>query len=74
MTAVQRTCSKDYLVPDTDFTIPKGLMVNIPPGENCFKYPDNFDPDNFAPENNPNKFGFTGFGQGPRNCIGETLI
>jgi len=67
---VQRTCSKDYLVPDTDFTIPKGLMVNIPPGENCFKYPDNFDPDNFAPENNPNKFGFTGFGQGPRNCIG----
>ena len=32
---------------------------------------DKFDPDNFDPVNNPNKFGFTGFGHGPRNCIGE---
>ena len=70
-TAIQRTCSKDYLVPGTSYTIPKGLMINVPPGENCFKNPDNFDPHNFDPENNPNKFGFTGFGQGPRNCIGK---
>ena len=91
MSAVQRTCSKDYPVPNSNFTVPKGLMVNFPPGENCFKnqglqivskqiifylknIPDKFDPENFNPENNPNKFGFTGFGQGPRNCIGECLL
>jgi len=68
--AVQRRCTKDYPVPGTDFVVPKGMMVNVPPGENCFKNQDNFDPDNFEAENNPNKFGFNGFGQGPRNCIG----
>merc|ERR1711953_398411 len=68
---ITRRCTKDYPVPGTDFTVPKGLMVNFPPGENCFKNQDKFDPDNFDPENNPNKFGFTGFGQGPRNCIGQ---
>jgi len=68
--AVQRTCTKDYPVPGTDFTIPKGLMVNVPAPAGCFKNQDQFDPDNWDPENNPNKFGFTGFGHGPRNCIG----
>jgi len=68
--AVQRTCTKDYPVPGTNYTIPKGLMVNVPAPPGCFKNQDKFDPDNWEPENNPNKFGFTGFGQGPRNCIG----
>ena len=55
-----------------DFTIEKGIIVNaVPPKEECFKNPDNFDPDNFDPQNNPNKFGFTAFGHGPRACIGE---
>ena len=54
-------------MPGMDFTIEKGLVVNVlPPGEECFKNPANFDPGNFDAENNPNKFGFTGFGQGPR--------
>ena len=35
--AVQRTCSKDYPVPNSTYTVPKGLMVNFPPGDNCFK-------------------------------------
>jgi len=68
---LQRTCTKDYKVPGMDFTIEKGLIVNVlPPGAECFSNPDTFDPDNFDPDNNPNKFGFTGFGQGPRACIG----
>ena len=71
LSAVQRTCTKDYPVPGTDFTIPKGLMVNVPAPPGCFKNQDQFDPDNWNPENNPNKFGFTGFGHGPRNCIGD---
>ena len=37
ISAVQRTCSKDYPVPNSNYTVPKGLMVNFPPGENCFK-------------------------------------
>lgn len=68
--ALQRTCTKDYPVPGTNFTIPKGMMVNVPPPAGCFKEQDKLDPDNWEPENNPNKFGFIGFGQGPRNCIG----
>ena len=69
---LQRTCTKDYKVPGMDFTIEKGLIVNVlPPGAECFSNPDTFDPDNFDPDNNPNKFGFTGFGQGPRACIGK---
>ena len=67
---MQRSCTKDYPVAGTNFTIPKGLMVNVPAQEGCFKNQDKFDPDNWDPENNPNKFGFNGFGQGPRNCIG----
>ena len=46
------------------------MLVNIPRPSNCFKQEDVFDPDNWEPENKPNKFGFLGFGQGPRNCIG----
>merc|ERR1711970_1334324 len=70
--SLQRICTKDYKIPDTDFIIPKGMQVNIYGKlltKESFYNPDNFDPDNFDPHN-PNKFGFFGFGQGPRNCIG----
>jgi len=70
---VMRTCTKDYKIPDTDFTIRKGMMVNVLSNcfaSECFFNPEELDPDNFDPSNNPNKFGFTGFGHGPRNCIG----
>ena len=43
----------------------------LPKEEDCFPNPDMFDPDNFNESENLNKFGFIGFGQGPRNCIGE---
>jgi len=69
----QRICNKDYKIPDTDFTITKGMEVNVVSdcfANECFFNPDELDPDNFDANNNPNKFGFTGFGQGPRNCIG----
>lgn len=70
---VMRICTKDYKIPDTDFTIRKGMMVNVLSNcfaSECFFNPEELDPDNFDPSNNPNKFGFTGFGHGPRNCIG----
>lgn len=73
VTNLQRICTKDYKVPDTDFTIIKGTPVNVEfygIDKDCFANASEFDPDNFDANNNPNKFGFSGFGQGPRNCIG----
>lgn len=70
---LQRICTKDYKVPDTDFTIIKGTPVNVEfsgLAEECFANASDFDPENFDVNNNPNKYGFSGFGQGPRNCIG----
>ena len=70
---IMRVCTKDYRIPDTDFTIKKGMMVNVLStcfATECFFNPEELDPDNFDPKNNPNKFGFSGFGQGPRNCVG----
>jgi len=75
LSALERKCVKDYLIPNTDIIIPKGRFVKIYTNdisvrEANFKNPNDFDPENFAPENNPNKFGMMIFGQGPRNCIG----
>jgi len=68
---IQRICTRDYKIPDSDFTIPKDLMVTIMPREeDCFPNPEKFDPDNFEESEGLNKFGDVGFGQGPRNCIG----
>ena len=75
ITALERTCVKDYRVPGTDIVIPKGRLVkvvtkNMTFSDKNFKNPTEFDPDNFATENKPNKFGLMMFGQGPRNCVG----
>ena len=75
VTSLERCCVKDYRVPGTDITIPKGKFVkvvttNMTFSDKNFKNPTEFDPDNFAPENKPNKFGLMIFGQGPRNCVG----
>ena len=75
LSAIQRTCTKDYKIPDTDFVIPKGLMVNLQPEmEKCFANPYTFDPDNFEESDKLNKIGFVSFGQGPRNCIGNSNL
>jgi len=72
----ERLCTKDYKIPDTDITIPKGRTVKIyfhdmMKNEKNFKNVGEFDPDNFLPENKHNKFAFQAFGQGPRGCIGS---
>ena len=71
----ERQCTKDYLVPGTNYVIQKGRYVevfveNMSLSEGNFKNPKVFDPENYAPENNPSKFATMIFGQGPRNCIG----
>ncbi len=72
---IERTCNRDYHIPEMDFTVPAGMLVQVAASgimfdEKHFPNPDDFDPDlHFENENliPPN---FLMFGQGPRNCVG----
>ena len=73
-----RTCVKDYFIPELNYTIPKGTHVTIAGGkimrdEANFENPLEFDPENHFTTNSPSPSNFLGFGQGPRNCIGMRL-
>ena len=78
LTPLERQTTKPYKLHygNREFTIPKGMIVTVPVGfmkdEKYFKNPDKFEPENFSPENKSARgpYAFSGFGQGPRNCIG----
>jgi len=73
-----RTCVKDYFIPELNYTIPKGMHVTIAGGKimrdaGNYENPLEFDPENHFTTNSPSPSNFLGFGQGPRNCIGMRL-
>ena len=73
-----RTCVKDYYIPELNYTVPKGMHVTIAGGKIMkdganFANPLNFDPESNFISNSPSPSNFLGFGQGPRNCIGMRL-
>ena len=77
---LERECTKDYLIPGTNYTVRKGEVVNFTllyektknnPENLSFYNAGEFDPENFNPSNNPDSFAFFAFGQGPRNCVGR---
>jgi len=75
---LERVCTKDYQIPNTNYIIRKGEVVNftflyerMKTMKTSFYNAGEFDPENFDASNNPNQFSFLGFGQGPRNCIGK---
>ncbi len=78
---LERECVKDYKLPNSDFVVPKGMLVQvcslgIHRDDRFYPDPLNFNPDeNFSPESKANRspYAFLGFGQGPRNCIGMRL-
>ena len=77
---ITRLCTKDYRVPGTDFTIPKGMpVVASAPGimmdEKYYPNPTRFNPENFSVGNKEKRspYAFLIFGHGPRNCIGNRL-
>ncbi|TRY80860.1 hypothetical protein TCAL_07801 [Tigriopus californicus] len=77
LSLIERLCVKDYKVPDTDFVIPKGMLVQIPSpaimkDPQYFDNPKEFNPENFSPEAKAKRspYSFLAFGQGPRNCVG----
>ncbi|XP_065092330.1 cytochrome P450 6d3-like [Ochlerotatus camptorhynchus] len=72
---LNRECTKDFKVPDSDVVIRKGTQVVIPllaygMDEKYFPEPDRYDPERFedATKNYDEKAYFP-FGEGPRNCI-----
>ncbi|XP_059491239.1 cytochrome P450 9e2-like isoform X2 [Neocloeon triangulifer] len=73
-----RVCTKKYVIPDTDVTVEKGMIIAIPNHalQNDPKYfadPDRFDPERFGDEElmKKNQYIYTPFGEGPRQCIGN---
>lgn len=68
---------KDYPIPGTKLTIPKGASVELPVyslqhDPEHYPEPEKFDPERFSAENVKarNPFTFLPFGEGPHNCIG----
>lgn len=71
-----RKCVKDYKIPGTDLTIPKGIqaLINVYSlhhDPEYFPEPYKFDPERFNDENikNIKSFTFLPFGEGQRNCM-----
>ena len=74
---LNRICTKEIKLNETDFIIPKGTHVAIPVfgiqrDSNIYPDPDKFDPERFSEENIRTRHSYTylPFGEGPRICIG----
>ncbi|CRK87139.1 CLUMA_CG000948, isoform A [Clunio marinus] len=70
---LNRECTKDYMIPETNELIPKGTAVvisllGIHRDENYFNDPLKYDPDRFSSVDFNTKAYFP-FGDGQRNCI-----
>lgn len=77
---LDRLCSKDYQIPDTNIVLKKYTRVNVAVlgvhrDPEFYPNPEVFDPDRFAPENKSSipSCTYLPFGDGPRNCIGKLI-
>ncbi|XP_028130066.2 probable cytochrome P450 6a13 [Diabrotica virgifera virgifera] len=75
LTTLNRVCTKDYKLEDSDFVIKKGTPVLIPLlgyTRDPEYYPDPLKWDiNRFQDKNEKHIGYFPFGDGPRNCIGS---
>lgn len=76
-----RRCTKDWTIPGTNVTLPKGIRVTLPiqglhTDPDLFPDPEEFRPERFSPENKSQiKSGsYLPFGMGPRMCIGMKIL
>ena len=72
---VERTCTKEYNIPEFNVTIPKGMTVQVAGNrimhnEKYYPNPSEFNPDLHFDATVLVPSTFFSFGQGPRNCIG----
>jgi len=79
---LNRECTIEYKIPDTDVVIEKGTQVFIPVlgiqhDEKYYPHPEEFIPERFNEENSAGKTfndrPYLPFGEGPRICIGLRL-
>lgn len=79
--ALNRQCTQDYQIPNTNVTIECGTKVLISilglhHDPEYFPEPEKFDPNRFSSENKSKirPFTYLPFGYGPRNCIGKNSV
>ncbi|XP_023164604.2 probable cytochrome P450 6d4 [Drosophila hydei] len=76
---LNRECTQDYKVPDTDHVIKKGTPVvislhGIHHDAEYFPDPEKYDPNRFADDSkNYNPIAYMPFGEGPRICIAQRM-
>ncbi|KAH8251895.1 hypothetical protein KR038_010701, partial [Drosophila bunnanda] len=76
---LNRECTQDYTVPETNHVIPKGTPVvislyGIHRDAEYFPDPEKYDPYRFSEERrNYDSTGFMPFGEGPRICIAQRM-
>lgn len=75
---LERVCTQNYTLPDSDLVLQKGTSVQIPVIGIHYDpeyYPDpyKFDPNRFCAEEKAKRshYVYLPFGTGPRNCIGK---
>ena len=73
---IERVCSKDYRLPNTNLVLKKGDLIRInnigiSSDPNVFPDPENWNPENFSKESRSQRspYSFMGFSLGPRNCL-----
>ncbi|XP_032662870.1 uncharacterized protein LOC116840360 [Odontomachus brunneus] len=74
---LNRVCTKDVVLPTTNFLIPEGTMITIPVlgvhrDPSIYPDPDKFDPERFNADQVAARhpYAHLAFGEGPRICIG----
>ncbi|XP_050439348.1 cytochrome P450 6k1-like [Adelges cooleyi] len=74
---LERVCTQDYTIPDSDLHIKAGMTVQIPVvglhyDPDYYPDPHKFDPSRFTQEEKAKRsqYVYLPFGTGPRNCIG----
>lgn len=75
---MNRECTKDYHMPNSDLVIEQGTPINIPVygihhDEKYYPDPEKFDPNRFADPERVANMPYYPFGDGPRYCIGMRL-
>jgi cytochrome P450 family 6 len=74
---LNRECTKDYQIPESEFKVEKGTsiiisLMGLHRDPKYFPEPEKFDPSRFAEATkNYDETAYMPFGEGPRNCIGE---